>query len=168
MNRPQPKFNIGDRVKVIEDTDRYTHKGNEYIIEDVIWRWLSDDYVYRLNNKSPILYTESALELVKSKSFIPTPKNKPSMPPVEPPKSVSDIPAATYDNEEHLKLIDEAFNAIHSESTKSPTLSEVVDLIKEMRIIMTIQGRNGDDITRMAHNICKQYGYELPEGIEKE
>lgn len=142
MNRPQPKFNIGDRVRVTKDTDRYTHKGDEYIIEDVIWRWFSDDYVYRLNNKSPILYTESALELVKSKSFIPTPKNKPPMPPVEPPKSVT-------------------------ESTKSPTLSEVVDLIKEMRIIMTIQGRNGDDITRMAHNICKQYGYDLPESIVK-
>lgn len=64
-----------------------------------------------------------------------------------------------YYDEDDLELVN---------PTKSPTLSEVVDLIKEMRIIMTIQGRNGDDITRMAHNICKQYGYDLPEGIKKE
>ena len=89
------------------------------------------------------------------------------MPPVEPPKLDSNV-SATYDNREHLKMIDETFKTVHSMSTKSLTLSEVVDLIKEMRIIMTIQGRNGDDITRMAHNICKQYGYELPKGITKE
>lgn len=67
--------------------------------------------------------------------------------------------------EDDLELVESKSNIL---PTKSPTLSEVVDLIKEMRIIMTIQGRSGDDITRMAHNICKQYGYELPEGIEKE
>ncbi len=68
-------------------------------------------------------------------------------------------------NEDDLELVESKSNIL---STKSPTLSEVVDLIKEMRIIMTVQGRSGDDISQIAHNICKQYGYDLPEGIEKE
>lgn len=66
--------------------------------------------------------------------------------------------------EDDLELVESKSNIL---PTKSPTLSEVVDLIKEMRIIMTSQGRSGDDISQMAHNICKQYGYDLPESIVK-